>query len=343
MAKKSTSKKKSSPKKKATSKKKSGGNKGAVIVGLLGAILILFLVVSHYYKRSPESNAVSESYDISETLENSESRDSNAKIEESKQTERVEERARVETKETNPNLPDVDGVDEYYFTNSFDFAWPAYTVDDLVVEHNGYALSYDEENEQPFWVAYKLEKKNLDNARFKRKDNFREDPLVRTGSADLADYKGSGYDRGHLAPAADFTWDKNALDETFFMSNMSPQEPSFNRGIWKALEEQVRDWARANNAVYVVTGPLIEKRKGRIGKNKVAVPDFYYKVILDIQEPELKGIAFVLKNEKSSRDIYHFAISIDELEKQTGLDFFPSLPDDLENDIEGTLEINKWK
>jgi endonuclease G len=91
----------------------------------------------------------------------------------------------------------------------------------------------------------------------KRKDNFRSDPKVKTGSAALSDYKGSGYDRGHLAPAADFKWSATAMSESFYMSNMSPQVPGFNRGIWKNIESTVRNWAVENDEIYIVTGPVL--------------------------------------------------------------------------------------
>ncbi len=249
----------------------------------------------------------------------------------------------VEKSTTNERVPEYEASKEYYYTSSFDFSWPAYTQQDAIVEHQYYTLCYDEKHEQARWVAYKLTAQNLSNGKYKRKDNFKADPDVMTQSASVDDYKKSGYDRGHLAPAADFTWTEEGLDESFYMSNMSPQEPGFNRGIWKKLEEQVRVWAKENHTLYIVTGPLIDNRTKRIGKNKVSVPQYYYKAILDINEPELKAIGFLLKNEKSSADLMTFALSIDELEKRTGLDFFPLIPDSLEEKLEKEANKNLWK
>lgn len=249
----------------------------------------------------------------------------------------------VETVETNKNLPVYTEDDNYYYSSSFDFSWPEYSQNEAIVEHEYYTLRYNEKTEQADWVAYTLKKVNLDNSKFKRSDNFREDPDVKTKSASLADYKGSGYDRGHLAPAADFAWTKNGMSESFYMSNMSPQQPSFNRGIWKKLEERVRDWARSNEVIYVVTGPIYLQKGENIGKNKVVVPDQYYKVILELNGKEVKGIGFILDNEKSSKDLSAFAMSIDEVEKATGLDFFPSIPDPLEKRIEKTYNYSLWK
>ncbi|SHJ52342.1 endonuclease G [Reichenbachiella agariperforans] len=255
---------------------------------------------------------------------------------------KTEKEQPVETVQPNEDLPTYTNTDQYYFSRSFDFAWPSYTQDDQIIEHEFYTLKYNEKTEQADWVAYKLTAANLKNARFKRKDNFRADPAVQTKSAHPDDYKGSGYDRGHLAPAADFTWDENALSETFYMSNMSPQAPGFNRGIWKKLEEHVRDWAMDNQEVFVVTGPIYTEKGSKIGKNKVVIPDGYYKVILELNGNEVKAIAFLMENEKSSIGLYEYAMSIDDLEKKTGMDFFPSIPDDLEDQIESQYNYAAW-
>lgn len=231
----------------------------------------------------------------------------------------------------------------YYYTSSFDFSWPAYGQDDLVVEHEGYTLAYDEGIEQAKWVAYTLTASNLGKKTGKRKDNFRSDTFVRTASADPDDYRNSGFDRGHLAAAADFSWSQEAIDGTFFMSNMSPQVPAFNRGVWKKLEEKVRGWGVVDKELFIVTGPIVERGAKRIGKNKVAVPQKFYKIVLDLSEPEVKAIGFILKNEGSSKDFMEFAVTIDSIEKITGLDFFPMVPDDLENELEGAINKSLWK
>jgi endonuclease G len=158
----------------------------------------------------------------------------------------------------------------------------------------------------------------------------------------LADYKGSGYDRGHLAPAADFSYDDFALSQSFYLSNMSPQNPSFNRGIWKKLEDQVRDWAMENDNIYVVTGPVLNKSFKTIGNNEVSVPEYYYKIVLDIQKPDIKAIAFLMKNEKSSASLESFVVTINRLESLTGLDFFPTMPDQLENALEESKTTRGW-
>lgn len=219
---------------------------------------------------------------------------------------------------------------------------PYFEKTELVVSHPGYTLSYDEEHEQARWVAYHLTREELYGS-FERKDDFRSDPSIITGSATLDDYRSSGYDRGHLIPAADLSFSEEAMSGSFYMSNMSPQEGQFNRGIWSKLEATVRNFADTEGAVYVVTGPVLTDGPYKtIGKNKVSVPNQYYKVILDYEEPELKAIGFVLPNEGSSKSLEKFATTVDEVEELTGLDFFHRLDDDEEALLEGSYDSSLW-
>ena len=212
---------------------------------------------------------------------------------------------------------------------------------DKIITHEGYSLLYNETHEQATWVAYELTKVETVKL-FERTDKFISDPKVKTGTASDKDYEGSGYDRGHLAPASDMGWSSTAMLESFFYSNMSPQTPSFNRGIWKKLEELVRTWAIENNNVYVVTGPILTNGLPTIGSNKVSVPNYYYKVILDYSNPSIKGIGFILPNTASKEQLQYYAVSIDSIEKLTGIDFFPLLQDGQEDLIEKTLCVKCW-
>lgn len=218
---------------------------------------------------------------------------------------------------------------------------PATGSTDLIIVHTGFSLVYNETHEQASWVAYELTKEET-TKKFERTDKFIPDPKVSTETANNADYAGAGYDRGHLAPAADMGWSKTTVAESFYYSNMSPQEPGFNRGIWKKTEELVRDWAVENNSLYVVTGPVLANGLKFIGKNEVSVPKYYYKVILDYSQPSVKGIGFIMLNADSKESPGSFAVSIDSIEQFTGIDFFPLLPDDQENLIEKTLCIDCW-
>jgi endonuclease G len=223
-----------------------------------------------------------------------------------------------------------------------DFAYPTTSQKLEIVKHSAYALAYAEKYEQPAWVAYRLTASMVSGSN-KREDNFRPDPDVSTKSAVPEDYRGSGYDRGHLAPVADFKASAKWMDETFFMSNMSPQLHEFNAGIWEKLESKARGWARHNKTIYIVSGPILRDGLPTIGRyNKVAVPELYYKVILDIREPELKAIGFIFRNEGTKKPLQSFAMSVDEVERQTGFDFFPRLPDDLEKQLESQNDFSVW-
>jgi endonuclease G, mitochondrial len=211
------------------------------------------------------------------------------------------------------------------------------------IEHTFYTLSYNEEFEQADWVMYRLPASYLTLEKNKRKDNFRIDSLVSTGSATLKDYKSSGYDRGHLCPAADMSWSVDALSETFFMSNMSPQKPRFNRGIWKKLEMQVRKWALGNEELFIVIGPVFNEILGTIGVNEVAVPRYYYKIILDYKQPEIKAIAFVMENKKLTGAVFDYAVTIDSVEALTNIDFFSLIPDHLEDSLESSFNVVSWE
>ena len=212
-----------------------------------------------------------------------------------------------------------------------------------ITRHTGFSLLYDEDHEQPLWVAYHLTKEELYGTA-NRKDNFRSDPSIPTGSATLADYTSSGYDRGHLIPAADQGWSEEAMSDSFYMSNMSPQEAQFNRGIWSTLEATVRNFADTEGEIYVVTGPILTDGPYKtIGKNKVTVPKNYYKVILDYAEPDFKAIGFVLPNEGSSKRVESFATTVREVEQLTNLDFFHLLPDELEEKLETSFSVADWQ
>ena len=216
--------------------------------------------------------------------------------------------------------------------NYVDYLFPKLNTNQ-VVHHLAYSFSYNEKAEQAEWVAYKLFKNSINNA-VKRKDNFREDHAVFTGSATLLDYNNSGFDRGHLAPAKTMSFSKETMSESFYMSNMSPQKPSFNRGIWKKVEEKVRSWISISDSLYVVTGPIFENPLGRIGLNQVVVPRYYYKTILRFKDKKIVGIGFLLKNEKSNKKVSSFTVSIDSIEKITGLNFFYQLDTIIQNKLE---------
>ncbi|WP_372753390.1 DNA/RNA non-specific endonuclease [Mariniflexile sp.] len=210
-----------------------------------------------------------------------------------------------------------------------------------VVHHEGYSLSYSEPHEQAEWVAYELKKSHLANTNFKR-PYFEIDEAVKTGAASWRNYKNSGYDRGHLCPAADRAYSKFAYNETFLTSNISPQEHAFNSGIWNTLEQKVRYWASRYNGVFVVTGGVLKGPMKTIGSERVAVPNQFYKVLIDTNSGKVKMIAFLMPHENSNKPLYDFVVSVDEIEKLTGIDFFPELEDSLENKLEASSSYKDW-
>ena len=242
----------------------------------------------------------------------------------------------------NPITPAEEGDSDDSYQPKKEYYLP--TSSGQIINQKYYTLSYSEEHEQAEWVAYKLTRDELKMEWVKRRDEFKPDPKVRTGSAELDDYYRSGYDRGHLVPAADRMFSDEAMLETFYLSNISPQSRNFNKGIWRELEELTRNWAKKYKELYVVTGPVLSvPPKGTIGDNEVSVPQAYFKVLLDISEPEVKSIAFVIPNQVSYDPLFEFAVSIDEVETLTGIDFFAELLDDeTEEELESTHNIDLW-
>jgi endonuclease G len=210
------------------------------------------------------------------------------------------------------------------------------------VQHSAYSLSFNSQYMVANWSAYMLTRDRTVSL-YSRSDVYLVDPLVTGGTADAADYSGSGYDRGHLTPAADMEWDSTANIESFYYSNMTPQNASFNRGIMVRLENQVRDWAAAYDTLYVVTGPVLRPGLPTIGEHNVTVPELFFKVILDYNTGTThKGIGFIMPNQGSTTAINQFAVSIDSVEKVTGIDFYPALPDIVEGPIEAQADIGSW-
>lgn len=222
-----------------------------------------------------------------------------------------------------------------------DFNFLPTSTTNSVVHHKYYTLSYNEKFEQAEWVAYKLTNKQVV---FTKRDRpyFEQDPKVKTGSADWKNYKKSGYTRGHLIAAADRKFSLEAYNETFLTSNISPQIYDFNAGVWNRLEQKTRYWAQKYDEIYVITGGILTNNLKTIGYENVAVPKYFYKVLLDYTQPEIKAIAFLVPHEKSDKALYEFVTSIDQIELLTGIDFFPALPDDLENKLEKSSDYKNW-
>jgi endonuclease G, mitochondrial len=221
--------------------------------------------------------------------------------------------------------------------------FPTVRSDEQLIHHSAMSLCYNEQHEQPTWVMHVV-LPAVEFGNVSRTDDFRVDPKVTTGSAERKDYWKSGYDRGHLAPSADFRWSEKAVSESFFYSNMSPQLPEFNRQSWSDLEAWVRRYVGDfQEPVFVVTGGILnDDGLAKLGPNEVTIPKRYYKVVLDLYGDERKGIAFVMNNGVNEYPVASYVTSINEVERITGLDFFSSLPDEEEERLEAMGSIAPW-
>ena len=214
-----------------------------------------------------------------------------------------------------------------------------------ILEYKGYSVSYNKETRLPNWVAYELTAAEA-QGELPRKDKFRQDMQVVGAQANKEDYKHSGWDRGHMAPAADFKWDAEAMDQTYYFTNICPQNTQLNTGDWKELEEQCRKWATKYGKIWIACGPIIlTNEHGRLGANKVVIPDKFYKVVLAQTGNGYQGCGFIFHNppvRKSkisgkppvNRPLESYAVTIDEVEHITGIDFFPTLQTATQNRVE---------
>lgn len=214
--------------------------------------------------------------------------------------------------------------------------------EEQIIHHTGYSVSYNELLRLPNWVGYELTRERTTGT-VARAKHFQPDPLVQGISADNQDYSHSGYDRGHMAPAADMKWSTQAMKESFYFSNICPQLHNLNAGDWKELEEKVREWAQRDSAIIIVSGPIINgDNPKRIGVSQVAVPDAFYKVILAPYLSTPRVIGFIMKHQKGNHPLRSYAVSVDSIESLTGIDFFPELPDAIEKEVEAKTQPEEW-
>ena len=219
-----------------------------------------------------------------------------------------------------------------------------------ILSYKGFTVSYNNNTRLPNWVAYELTATEVAGD-LPRKDKFRPDPAANGPQANKEDYRNSGWDRGHMAPAADMKWDAEAMGESCYFTNICPQNPQLNGGDWKELEDKCRKWAEKHGRLYIACGPIIlGNEHGTIGANEVIIPDKFYKVVLARINGEYRGAGFIFHNSplrKSkisgkppvNRPLESYLVPIDEVETITGIDFFPSLPADTQNRVESAKEM----
>ena len=210
-----------------------------------------------------------------------------------------------------------------------------------IVYHDHYTISYNEAFEQAEWVVYQLKRGHLTDDMRERPD-FIEDPKVRSKSADWRNYRGSGFDRGHLCPAGDRRFSEFAYKETFYTSNITPQIPEFNAGVWNDLEKQVRIWCKKYGDLYVATGGVLKPGLTTIGQEDVAVPEMYFKVIARGSGEEFKVIGFLIPHKTLFDSYDHYVVPVDRIEEATGLNFFEKMPASLIGESERRIKLTDW-
>ena len=213
-------------------------------------------------------------------------------------------------------------------------------ADGTKIIYDHFEVYFNPELHIPNVVAWELTRNETQGA--EKRSGFATDPNVE-GCADTRDYTGSGYDRGHMAPAADMKFSPEAMSQCFLMTNIAPQSHSLNSGAWKKLEEKCRAWARIDSAIIIICGPVLNPEPTEfIGKNQVAVPNAFFKVILSPFANPPRAIGFIMPNARVAGGLQATAVSVDSVEAATGLDFFSALPDSLENIIESQNRFHYW-
>ncbi len=221
---------------------------------------------------------------------------------------------------------------------------PALESTDYIIDYQGYTSSYNVLTQTPEWVAYELTKDETYGDAVREGKFFSPDERVLLPQPEDRDYRGSGWTRGHLAPAADFRWSDEAMWETFLFTNCCPQDEELNNGMWNTLEKKCRTWARRYGKVYIVTGPVYgENRYGSIGESRVMVPDAFFKAVMVLDGNRWQSIAFVMQNRAYNDNMQNCAMSVDELEDLTGFDFFAALDDAEEAGTEKSYKLSFWK
>lgn len=215
--------------------------------------------------------------------------------------------------------------------------------DGTVVEHEAYVSSYNRNTLIPDWVAYELTADEIEGEAARSDKGFSMDPDVRGAQAMREDYAHSGWTKGHMIPASDVRWSRDAMEETFYFTNICPQNEVLNGGDWEYLERKVRAWARKFGSVYVVTGPIVGSGKyGTIGDHDVTVPDAFFKAVATNRMGKWYSIAFVMGNDAERYYLQDCAMSVNDLEALTGLDLFPALDDSIEDEVEAQRSLKDW-
>lgn len=239
------------------------------------------------------------------------------------------------------NTDDSTNNEGYYEKNNLDEVILPEGLSEQIKEYAGFTVSFNKDNHTPNYVTWELLGSEV-SGDYDRSDYFWQDNDI-IGCPAYKDYTNSGYDRGHMCPAADQKWSEQAMWDSFVMANMCPQIHDLNAGAWLTLENKERQWAKRDSAIYIIAGPIYEgNAQKRIGNVGVRVPDGFFKVFLApyIQKP--RAIAFVYPNQPAPGNMQSYAMSVDDLEEILGFDFFSALPDSIENKIESKFSFTEW-
>ena len=238
----------------------------------------------------------------------------------------------ADAERTAPTLSDMD----------LEYVAVADTLPAQIVRYTGFTVSFNPELHIPNYVVWELTADEAEG-RARRVSNFQVDNSVR-GCASLADYRRSGFDRGHMAPAGDMKWSEQAMNDCHYLTNMAPQVNALNSGAWSTLEANCRRWALRDSAIVIVCGPVLTDKLTRtIGESEVVVPERFYKVVLAPYANPPRGIGFLMPNAKVRGGVQTTAVSIDEVERVTGYDFFSALPDEVETEVESQCNYPLWQ
>lgn len=244
--------------------------------------------------------------------------------------------------------PDIDDCKSLILKNSSDSIFaicrPAQlsNISEQFIERSSYIASYNKETKIPNWVAWNISADHTDGE-INRFGGYLEDEEVPKPRATKEDYKGSGWSHGHMCPAGDNKWDSLAMRETFLLTNICPQHSSLNSGLWNRIEQDCRKWAKRFGDLYIVCGPVLLNREHEtIGVNKIVVPEAFFKVILCLN-PMPKAIGYIVRNNEGTKKRDQYVNTVDEVERITGIDFFPALPDDIENEVEAYANLDDWR
>lgn len=214
-------------------------------------------------------------------------------------------------------------------------------VPEQILTKKSFIVSYNQATRLPNWVFWQLTSEHVNGDAVRPGNAYHEEKKVAKPRATAADYRKTGYTRGHMCPAGDNKWDRNAMYDSFSLANICPQTERCNSGVWNAIEMQCREWALEYGDVYIVSGPILSENPDTIGENKVAVPEAFFKVVVSLKGKK-RGIGFICDNTDRNQTMKKCVVTIAEIERATGINFFPNLSAKDRRTIEEKANLRDW-